>query len=115
MAQTQITKIVHEYFSAYERKDRAALEGLLNEDFTFGSPHDPHLEKAAYFERCWPNSQNTASFKLRKLFEKGDEAFVLYDCSPREGAVFSNTEFFRIKGAKVSEVRVFYGSLPKEA
>jgi hypothetical protein len=57
-------------------------------------------------------SKNTAAFRIDKLFASGDEAFVLYGCKPRVGAAFSNTEYFRAKGGKVSEVRVFYGSLP---
>jgi ketosteroid isomerase-like protein len=113
--ETRISGIVRAYFSAYERKDRAALEELLHEGFTFGSPHDPHLDRRSYFERCWPNSRNTAAFESQRLHQGEGEADVLYACQPADGAPFSNAEYFRFDGEKVSEVLVFYGSLPKAA
>ena len=113
MSDTRVSRIIRAYFAAYEAKDRVALDGLLHDDFTFGSPHDPHIDRVAYFERCWPNSQHTNSFAIQKLFEEDDEAFVLYTCEPKDGDAFSNTEYFRVDKDKVREVRVFYGSLPK--
>lgn len=113
--ESRISGIIHAYFSAYERKDRLTLEGLLHDDFTFSSPHDPHLDRPSYFERCWPNSKNTSAFEIQNLVEGDDDAFVLYECKPMVGAAFSNTEYFRVEGDKVSRVRVFYGSLPKDA
>lgn len=110
----RVSRLVRAYFSAYERKDRAALEGLLHDGFTFGSPHDPHLDRRSYFERCWPNSRTITAFEIRKLLEGDGEAFVLYECQPTDGAAFSNAEYFRFDGDKIIEVRVFYGSLPKE-
>jgi ketosteroid isomerase-like protein len=115
MSARKASVLIHQYFSAYERKDRQALEALLTDNFTFGSPHDPHLDKSAYFERCWPNSRNTDDFRIEQLIEGDNEAFVLYECRPKAGVPFSNAEFFRIENGKVSEVRVFYGSLPKAA
>lgn len=112
MADSTVERLVREYFLAYERKDRSALESLLHADFSFASPHDPHLETVAYFERCWPNSAYSVQFKIRKLFVHGDEAFVLYDCTTTSGSVFCNAEFFRIADAKISSIQVFYGALP---
>jgi ketosteroid isomerase-like protein len=112
---TTIAESIRAYFRAYERKDRAALEALLTEGFTFGSPHDPHLDRSTYFERCWPNSQWTEAFEIIKLMIEGNEAFILYSATAKDGATFSNTEYFRFDDGKVSEVRVFYGSLPKPA
>jgi ketosteroid isomerase-like protein len=112
MPTTHVSGLVRQYFSAYEKKDRQLIESLLNEDFTFGSPHDPHIDRARYFERCWPNSRNTDAFRIDKLIEDGNDAFVVYECKPKVGTAFSNAEYFRIKGGKVSEVRVFYGWLP---
>jgi ketosteroid isomerase-like protein len=113
--ETRTSAIIHSYFSAYERKDRLALEGLLHDNFTFSSPHDPHLDRHSYFERCWPNSKNTSAFEIQDLVEGDGDAFVLYECKPMTGAAFSNTEYFRVVEDKVTEVRVFYGSLPSGA
>lgn len=113
MPDTRVSRVIRAYFAAYEAKDRLALDGLLHDDFTFGSPHDPHIDRVAYFERCWPNSHHTKTFAIQKLFEEADEAFVLYTCELKDGAEFSNTEYFRVVEDKIREVRVFYGSLPK--
>ena len=112
MTTTPTAGVIRQYFATYERKDRQALELLLNDDFVFGSPHDPHIDRQTYFEKCWPNSRHIDSFRIDKLFENCDEAFVLYECTPKAGEPFSNTEYFRIEGGKVSEIRVFYGDLP---
>jgi ketosteroid isomerase-like protein len=113
-AETRISGIIRACYSAYEKKDRLALEKLLHDDFTFSSPHDPHLDRAAYFERCWPNSKNTSAFDIQSLIEGDGEAFVLYECTPLAGEPFSNTEHFCVDGDKIRKVRVFYGSLPKK-
>ncbi|HVS16969.1 MAG TPA: nuclear transport factor 2 family protein [Planctomycetota bacterium] len=114
-SETRIPDVIHAYFSAYERKDRVALEGLLADDFTFSSPHDPHLDRPAYFERCWPNSEDVNALEIQSLAEGPDEAFVLYECTPMAGAAFSNAEYFCLEGGKISKVRVFYGSLPEDS
>ena len=110
-----IANTIRAYFRAYESKDRPALEALLNESFTFGSPHDPHLDRSTYFERCWPNSQRTEAFEIIKLMVEGNDAFILYSATAKDGSTFANTEYFRFENGKVREVRVFYGSLPKPA
>jgi hypothetical protein len=102
--ETRTSGVIHAYFSAYERKDRLALEGLLHDNFTFSSPHDPHLDRHSYFERCWPNSTNTSAFEIQDLIEGDGDAFVLYECRPMVGAAFSNTEYFRVVEDKVDDV-----------
>ena len=105
--------LVRSSFAAYESKDRKALEELLSDDFRFTSPLDDHIDRKTYFERCWPFSDNVRNFHLLKLFDYGDEAFVLYECEPKVGDKFRNTEFFKIEGNKIKEVEVFFGSLPE--
>jgi ketosteroid isomerase-like protein len=68
--------IVRACFTAYEEKDRAAIEALIAPDFTFTSPLDDHIDRDHYFERCWPNSEHLDSFEIEKLFVQGDEAYV---------------------------------------
>jgi len=48
-----------------------------NVNFSFGSPHNPRLDKTVCFERFWPNRRNTDAFRIEKLTESGNEAFVL--------------------------------------
>jgi hypothetical protein len=65
--------LVRECYRAYETRDRAALDRALSAGFTFYSPPDPGIDRAAYFERCWPNADTIASFELKRLAEIGDD------------------------------------------
>jgi len=49
---------------AYVTKDRSAIEPLIADDFHFTSPLDNRINRATYFERCWPNSERTEGFHL---------------------------------------------------
>jgi hypothetical protein len=77
VADESLTGLIRIYFKAYETKNRSALESTLSDDFTFTSPHEDHIDRAIYLERCWPNSKHTRAIQIRKLFDRGDEAFVL--------------------------------------
>ena len=48
------------------------------------------------------------------MLERGNEAFILYDCKIKSGDRSRNTEFFTIEGDKIKEVEVYFGSAPKE-
>jgi ketosteroid isomerase-like protein len=103
--------LVRKCFSAWEAKDREALEELLAEDFTFTSPNDDdHIRKDEYWKKCWPGSEKIRAIRIEKLFDKGNEAFVRYECELKDGTRFRNTEYFRIEGNKIKEVEVYFGS-----
>src|SRR5262245_37634686 len=86
MRRNNASDLVRKCFSAWETKDRQALEGLLAEDFTFTSPNDDdHISKDEYWKKCWPKIR---AIHIEKLFEKGDEAFVRYECELKDGARF---------------------------
>ncbi|MGK9167941.1 nuclear transport factor 2 family protein [Inquilinus limosus] len=108
-----IPNLIRAYFGAYESKDRAAIEALVGEDFTFSSPRDDHIDRAAYFERCWPNSRTIRRFTIERLFDRGDEAFVLYELELTSGTRFRNVEHFRFEGSKIRGIVVYFGSLPE--
>ena len=72
--------------------------------------HDDHIDRATYLERCWPNSRYTKAIHIRKLFDQGNEAFVLYDLKPDNGQAFRNTEFFTRSAGKIDEIEVYFGS-----
>ena len=108
--ETQVSDLIRRYFSDYVSRDRKAVEELLADDFTFHSPHDPNIGKTTYFEKCWANGDNYRALHIEKLFEKGDEAFVRYECETKAGTKSRTTEFFRIEGDKIKEIEVYYGS-----
>ncbi len=102
-------KIVRDCYGAYESGDRSSLERHLSDDFTFSAPPDVGIDRATYFERCWPNSEATEAFEYRRLFESGDEVFVTYECTRTDGRRFRNTEIFGFDGDKICRVEVYFG------
>jgi ketosteroid isomerase-like protein len=102
--------LVRRCFAAYATKDRGLIEGILSDDFTFTSPYDDRIDRAAYFVRCWPNSDRIRTNRLEKVVVDGDDAFVLYQCTTTEGNTFRNTELFRFEGDRVREVQVYFGA-----
>ena len=107
--------IIRQCYAAYETKDRAAIDSLLTEDFTFSSPIDDNISRGRYFERCWPNSAHLKAFRVERLFVDGDEAFAQYEAETTQGAKFRNTEFFTFREGKIAHVDVYFGSETAEA
>lgn len=105
-----ICDIVREYYAAYESKNSNGLESLLSADFRFSSPLDDRIDKTAYLERCWPNSERIRAFHIKKLFERNGDVFVLYELEPITGQRSRNVEFFRIEDGKIVEVEVYFGT-----
>jgi ketosteroid isomerase-like protein len=101
--------MVRASYGAYESGDRQVLEGLLADDFRFWSPPDPGIDRATYWERCWPNHGNLRAFEFRRLSEVGDEVLVTYEAERTDGTRFRNTEVFGFDGDKISSVEVYFG------
>jgi len=102
--------IIRGVFSAYLSNDRKAVEDALTDDFRFTSPYDDRIDKPAYFERCWRNSDWIARHELERIFVEGDEAFVTYRCVAKSGKTFRNTEFFAFAGDRIKSIDVYFGA-----
>lgn len=103
-------KTIRAIFAAYLANDRQAIEAALTDDFRFTSPYDDAIDRATYFERCWKNSGWIARHELERIFVQGDEAFVTYKCTAKDGNRFRNTEFFVFAGDKVRSIDVYFGA-----
>ena len=96
-------------YRAYETEDRNLIDELLTDDFTFFSPPDPGIDRAKYFERCWPNAGNIAGYEFKRLIEAGDEVIVTYESTRNDGTRFRNTEVLTIPDGKISRAEVYFG------
>src|ERR687891_1404386 len=94
-------QIAKDVYRAYETGDRGVVERSLTDDFTFYSPPDPGIDRATYFERCWPNSGNLARFEFVRLIEHGDDVVVTYESTRTDGTRFRNTEILAFDGEKM--------------
>ena len=102
-------------YDAYVRKDRAAIEALIADDFHFTSPLDNRLDRATYFARCWPNSESIESFDFIHLVRDGERVFVTYEARAGDRR-FRNTELLTIKNGQLTDVEVYFGwTIPHEA
>lgn len=102
-------KIAREIYGAYESGDRRVVEERLTDDFTFYSPADVGIDRARYFERCWPNSELIEKFEFKRLIEAGDEVIVTYESTKTDGHRFRNTEILTFEGDKICRAEVYFG------
>ncbi len=100
---------VRTLFKAFISQDRPTAEALLSDDFRFTSPYDDAIDKATYFERCWPNSGLIAQQAIESIAVSGDDAFVTYYCRLKDGKEFRNVELHRFNGGKIRSIDVFFG------
>jgi ketosteroid isomerase-like protein len=103
-------------YLAYVRKDRAAIEALIGEDFHFTSPLDNRLDRNTYFTRCWPNSETITNIQFVDVVVHGEQVFVVYEGTSVRNRRFRNTERLTVRGGKIVEAEVYFGwSLPHDA
>jgi ketosteroid isomerase-like protein len=102
-------QLARDCYGAYASGDRAVVEELLSQDFTFFSPPDPGIDRARYFERCWPNSEMLAAFEFVRLLESGDEVIVTYEATRADGTRFRNTEVLTFRGEQICRAEVYFG------
>jgi ketosteroid isomerase-like protein len=108
------SQLVRRYFEAYRTRDRAVMEAALAKDFTFTSPYDDAIDRAAYFERCWPGGDQFKDMAVDRVVEDGDACFVLYRCETIDGKSFRNVELHRFEGDRLNSVEVYFGAAWKD-
>ena len=103
-------ELARDAYRAFESQDRELIEGLLAEDFVFYSPPDPGIDRAAYFERCWPNAGLIESYAFKRLEEIGDnEVLVTYEATKTDGKRLRNTEVLTFRGDQIAKAEVYFG------
>ena len=109
MSATNRTELARDVFRAFAAGDRERIESLLAPSLSFHSPPDPDLDRAGYFERCWPGSGSESTFDFARIIEAGDEVVVTYDATRRDGSRFRNTEVLTFEADQVAEIEVYFG------
>jgi ketosteroid isomerase-like protein len=96
-------------YDAYATKDRQKIEALLDAGYRFTSPLDNALDRAAYFEICWPNSAELATFAIVHAAVAGERVFVVYEATTRSGKRFRNSELHTVRAGKLTATEVYFG------
>jgi ketosteroid isomerase-like protein len=113
-----LTQRVRAYFRAYEIGDRSLIENTMADGFTFTSPFDDAIGRAAYFARCWPNNTNHRRFDFEAIAQDGDKVLVVYIANMATGnpvhptATFRNAECHAFENGRLKSVTVFFGDPP---
>ncbi len=101
-------------YAAFAAGDREAVERALSASFRFSSPLDPELDRAGYFERCWPGAGRGQAFSFLRLIQSGDEVIVTYKLIKPDGTAGVNTEVLTFEGDKIRRAEVYFGwNLPE--
>jgi ketosteroid isomerase-like protein len=106
---TDRSELARSMYRAFAAADRGAVERILADDFAFSSPPDPSLDRAGYFERCWPGAGGVATFHFVRLVESGEEVVVTYEATRTDGTRFRNTEILTFAGDKLTRAEVYFG------
>ena len=93
------------------RPTRPAIAGRskTSSPTTSGSPQDDGIDRATYFERCWPAHETFAAFDFKRLHGLGDEVLVTYEAERTDGTRFRNTEVLTFAGDRLKLVEVYFG------
>ena len=75
---TEREKTVRALYAAYIDGRKDIVAAMLAEDFTFSSPRDDHIDRDAYFDRCWPTPPPFSRMEIEYLGFAGSEAVVRY-------------------------------------
>jgi hypothetical protein len=109
MPATDRAQRARELYLAFASGDREVVERILAEHFTFSSPVDVGLDRAGFFERCWPGSGQGQQFEFVRLVEATDEVIVTYELTSRDGSRGRNTEILSFAGDQISSAEVYFG------
>ena len=101
---------VRAFFRSFLAQDRAAAEGLVAGEFVFTSPQDDHIDRATFFERCFPTADHFKDHELLTVVPADDDdVFVLYEYELEDGQRYRNAEVITVRDGKVTESQVFFG------
>lgn len=102
-------QIAKGFFKAFASGDRSFIEKHMADDFTFSSPPDPLLDRAGYFERCWPYPGQGWEFDFVRAIEFSDTVVITYEQKLDNGTRGRNTEVFTFAGDVVKRVEIYFG------
>jgi uncharacterized membrane protein YkvA (DUF1232 family) len=101
---------VKDMYRAFAAGDRGTVEARFAEDLVFSTPLDVGLDRAGYFERCWPGAGQGQTFELVRLLEAGDEVVATYEMVRPDGGRGRNTEVFTFgEDDRITRVEVYFG------
>jgi hypothetical protein len=109
MVTTDMAELAQAFYKAFATGDREYVEAHLSDSFTFSSPVDVGLDRAGYFERCWPGAGQGQGFEFLRLVPHDQELVVTYELEQRDGKRGRNTEILGFDGDQLVSAEVYFG------
>ena len=73
-------------------------------------PQDDHIDRAAFFERCFPTANRFVRQDLLHVVPTDDDdVFVMYEYELKTGERHRNVEVLTVHGGQITETQVFFG------
>lgn len=110
MTDNNPVRVVEAAFRYYLAQDRDAAAALYADDFSFTSPQDDHIDKAMFFERCFPTASRVKEQRLLNVTPaNGELVFVYYEYELMTGDRHRNVEAIIVRDGLIRDVQVFFG------
>lgn len=106
---SKLEEKIRTVFAAYRAQDAESFVALLHPGFSFTSPYDDAIDRAAFMERCWPGVHSLTGHELKQISIADDAAFVLVEVGTTAGASYRNVERFVFRDDLLYRVEVFFG------
>lgn len=95
---------------AYQAQDRDAAERLIGPDYRFTSPQDDHIDRIAYFDRCFPTAARFVSQQVVQLVDlPDDQVLLVYEYTLIDGRTYRNAEIGTVADGQLAETQVYFG------
>ena len=101
--------IVRASVAAYKAGDREIATALFSPEFRFTSPQDDHIDRATWFERCFPTADRFVAHELLEIVSTPSGVISLYEYELVNGERYRNTELTVVRAGQIVEVQVFFG------
>jgi ketosteroid isomerase-like protein len=104
-------EVVRETYRCFREQDLAGMEKILADDLVFTSPQDDHIDRATFFERCFPTKNRFARYTLLHAVDVDDHHVAsVYEYELADGSgTFRNAELHTVRDHQVQEIQVFFG------
>lgn len=102
-------EIVAASVAAYKAQDRASAERIFAPDFVFTSPQDDHIDRATWFDVCFPIADRFVSHELLEVVPTPTGVISLYEYELQSGERYRNAELAVLRDGQIAEVQVFFG------
>lgn len=104
------TSVVEAAFGYYRSQDRDAAFPLYADDFSFTSPRDDHIDRSAFFDRCFPTADRFKEQRLLHVTPASEElVLVHYEYELTTGGRYRNVEAITVRDGLIQDVQVFFG------